>query len=360
MTLNPIQRINRMMLLALAPFLGVIGLLVWSQPTVSLDSPAKLPAVSLQQQESVQSALSRLDRAGGDAALTRSTIEKYYELYAKSSAEAGRMSQLADAAAARPAAVFDSRVAAKLGGKMTRTASSGNIDLKLYTFTEERYKGYALKVDLKSDKGMKMVLGEDKVGGSETTMQAVRRYGAIAGVNAGGFADDPRSGKRYPLSTTVVGGKYVYGFEPSFEDLTFIGLSTDRKLIGGKFYKQEDLDKLKPAFGATFVPILLQGGKKQPIPAQWATSPARAPRTVVGSFKNDQLLFIVTDGYDENGKSGATLSELQDKLAALGIKDAYNLDGGGSSSLIFDGQVINRPSDNGRLRTLATNFLFFK
>ncbi len=141
--------------------------------------------------------------------------------------------------------------------------------------------------------------------------------------------------------------------------MTFIGLSTDRKLIGGKFYKQEDLDKLKPSFGSTFVPILLQNGKKQPIPPQWVSSPARAPRTVVGSFKNDQLLFIVTDGYDERGNSGATLAELQDKLQSLGIKDAYNLDGGGSSSLIFDGQVINHPSDNGKLRPLATNFLFF-
>ncbi|MEK8126923.1 phosphodiester glycosidase family protein [Paenibacillus filicis] len=357
--MNPVQRINRLLLLAIAPFLGAIGLLLWSSPVVTLDKPADRPAVSLQQQESVQSALSKLDRVNSDAVLTRDTIQKYYELYAKSAGEAAGMSKLAEAAAARPAAVFDSRIAAKLGGKVSRSATSGNVDLKLYTFSEDRYKGYALKVNLKTDKGMKMVLGGDKVGGSETTLQAVQRYGAVAGVNAGGFADDNRTGKRYPLSTTVVGSKYVYGFEPSFEDLTFIGLSTDRKLIGGKFYKQEDLDKLKPSFGATFVPILLQGGKKQPIPAQWVTSPSRAPRTVVGSFKNDQLLFIVTDGYDERGNSGATLAELQDKLAALGIKDAYNLDGGGSSSLIFDGQVINRPSD-GRLRTLATNFLFFK
>ncbi|SCW51976.1 hypothetical protein SAMN04487970_101218 [Paenibacillus tianmuensis] len=81
-----------------------------------------------------------------------------------------------------------------------------DVDLKLYTFTEPRYKGYALKVDLKSDKGMKMVLGKDKVGGSETTLDAVRRYGAVAGINAGGFADDNKTGKRFPLNTTVLGG----------------------------------------------------------------------------------------------------------------------------------------------------------
>ncbi|MED4606195.1 MULTISPECIES: phosphodiester glycosidase family protein [Paenibacillus] len=358
--MNPIQQINRVMLLALAPFLGALGFLAAAQLSVELPKPVERPQVDLQLRESLQSALTKLDRSKEDAALTRTTVEKYFQFYAKSADEAARLSKLAEAAAERPAAIFDTRVASKLGGKVNRSASSANIDLKLYTFSEERYKGYALKVNLKTDKGMTMVLGGDKVGGSETTLQAVRRYGAVAGVNAGGFADDAKTGKRYPLSTTMVGGKYVYGFEPSFEDLTFIGLSTDRKLIGGKFYKQEDLDKLKPSFGSTFVPILLQNGKKQPIPPQWVSSPARAPRTVVGSFKNDQLLFIVTDGYDERGNSGATLAELQDKLQSLGIKDAYNLDGGGSSSLIFDGQVINHPSDNGKLRPLATNFLFFK
>ncbi|PUA40221.1 exopolysaccharide biosynthesis protein [Paenibacillus elgii] len=357
----PIQHINRTMLLVCAPFVGLLLFLLIAGVSVELPPFAGAPDTSWKVGNDWQNVLAKLDKTKADAAQTRSTIEKYYELYSKSSAEAAAMTQTAESAAERPAAIFDSRIGAKLGGKVNRATTTSNVDLKLYTFTEPRYKGYALKVDLKTDKGMKMVLGKDKVGGSETTLDAVRRYGAVAGINAGGFADDDKTGKRFPLSTTVLGGKYVYGFEPTFEDLAFIGISTDRKLIGGKFSRQEDLDKLKPSFGATFVPILLQDGKKQNIPNQWLTSPARAPRTVVGSFKNDQLLFMVTDGNDENGHSGATLPELQDKLVALGVKDAYNLDGGGSSSLIFDGQVINRPSDSGgRLRPLATHFLFFK
>lgn len=357
--MNRVQQINRTMLLACAPFLGLIFFLLISNLSVSLPEP-KLPAAGdTKIHNDLQSAMDKLEKTKTDATQTRTTIEKYFELYEKSASEASAMAKTAEVAAYRPAAIFDARIGQKLGAKMSRSTATSNIDLKLYTLNESNYKGYALKVNLKSDKGMKMVLGKDKVGGSETTLDAVRRYGALAGVNAGGFADDGRTGKRYPLSTTILNGKYVYGFEPTFEDLAFIGLNTDRKLIGGKFSRQEDLDKLQPSFGATFVPILLLNGKKQSIPAQWLTSPARAPRTIVGSFKNDQLLFLVTDGIDESGNSGATLPELQDKLAALGVKDAYNLDGGGSSSLIYDGQVINRPSD-GRLRALATHFLFFK
>ncbi|MDF2964152.1 MAG: exopolysaccharide biosynthesis protein [Paenibacillus sp.] len=357
--MNPIQLINRTMLLAAAPFIGILCFLLISRPSVQLPDFQRFAKTDFSIQSQLQQSSQQLDKAKADASQTRTTIERFYQLYEKSAADVAELAKIADAASSKPTAIFDNRISAKLGAKPSKQTNSSNLDLKLYVWNEPHYKAYALKVDMKSEKALKMVLGKDKVGGSETTMEAARRYGAVAGINAGGFADDNKTGRRFPLSNTVLNGKYVYGFEPSFEDLAFIGLSTDRKLIGGRFSRQEDLDKLKPSFGATFVPVLLQNGKKQTIPAQWQTSPARAPRTVVGNFKNDQLLFLVSDGYDERGNSGATLAELQDKLLQLGVKDAYNLDGGGSSSLIYEGQVINRPSD-GKLRPLPTHFLFFK
>ncbi|WP_019534242.1 phosphodiester glycosidase family protein [Paenibacillus ginsengihumi] len=356
--MNPIPLINRTMLLAGAPFLGIIVFLMIFPLAVQLPERAETAFSRIDLSPALEETLAKLDKTQSDAAQTRATVERFYELYAKSNEAMSSMLKTAEAASQRPTAIFEERVARHLGGKVSRSTSTDNIDLKLYYFSEAKYNGYGLKVDLKSDKAMQMVLGNDQVGGSETTLSAAKRYGAVAGVNAGGYADDPKTGKRYPLSTTMYNGKYVYGFEPTFDDLAFVGMSKDRKLIGGKFSRQADLDKLNPDFGATFVPVLLQNGKKQPLPAAWQST--RAPRTVVGSFKNDQLLFLVVDGYDENGSSGATLAELQDKLVALGVKDAYNLDGGGSSSLVYEGQVINKPSDKGRLRQLPTHFLFFK
>jgi exopolysaccharide biosynthesis protein len=356
--MNPIQLINRTFILASAPFIGILCFLLYSQLSIQLPDPQRFAKTDFSIQSELQKSEQKLDLAKADAAQTRVTIERFYQLYEKSATDVAAMAQAAEAAVSRPTAIFDSRISTKLGAKPAKQTISSNLDMKLFYLNDANYKAYALKVDVKSDKALRMVLGKDKIGSSETTLDAARRYGAVAGINAGGFADD-RSGKRYPLSTTMLNGKYVYGFEPTFEDLAFIGLNSDRKLIGGRFSRQEELDQLKPSFGATFVPVLLQNGKKQAIPAQWQTSPARAPRTVVGNFKNDQLLFLVTDGYDERGGSGATLAELQDKLLQLGVKDAYNLDGGGSSSLIYDGQIINRPSD-GKLRPLPTHFLFFK
>jgi len=351
-----VQGLNRFMLLLSAPFLGMLLIMLLKPIEVTLPDlapssewiAAELNADSLQ---------TKLANVNLDAAATKSTLERYFHIYEQSAADAASMLQTSSAAVLQPGAIYDRRITDKLG-RASRHASSGNVDLKLFALNEGKYQGYALKVTLKTDKAMTMALGKDKLGGSETTLEAVRRKGAIAGVNAGGFADDNR-GRRFPLGTTMLNGQYVYGFFPSENNLTFIGLSKARKLIGGTFSSQASLDSLQPQFGATFVPVLLKGGQKQPIPERWRTSPARAARTVVGNYKDGQLLFIVTDGADGNGSSGATLAELQDKLLELGVRDAYNLDGGGSSTLIFDGETINRPAD-GKLRPLATNFLFFK
>lgn len=353
--MTAIKNLNRLMLLATAPFVGMLVVLL------SVSLPYTLPdltprSAAAPYEPKSGPIIASIEQAGRDTVLIQDTIQKYYKLYEQSSTDAAAMLKLAVSQAPRPQQIFDNRIAAAFG-KPIRQASGSNADLKLYSFSTGNYKGYAIKAALKSDKGMKLALGKDKIGGSETTLAAASRYGATAGINAGGFADD-NSG-RYPIGTTMQGGKYVYGFFPSKDNLSFVGLSQSQKLIGGVFSRQSELDALKPSFGASFVPMLIKNGSKLAIPSPWATAPFRAPRTVIGSFRNDQLLMIVTDGYDERGGSGATLAELQDKMAAIGIQNAFNLDGGGSSTLVFDGQLINSPSD-GRMRSLPTHFLFFK
>ena len=236
---------------------------------------------------------------------------------------------------------------------------SDKLEIDVYPVKERYYEGFAMKVNLRSPDAMKMVLGKDKLGEAETTLSAAQRYGAAAAVNAGGFADDARTGKRYPLSTTVMDGEYLFGFEPSFSDLFFVGINDEGKLIGGKFTNKEDLDRLKPKFGASFVPDIVKKRRQSADSEEMANFPAASCTTVIANYKHDHLLFLVINGNDGNGSYGATLEELQHKLKELGVVDAYNLDGGGSTSLVVNGKVLNKPSD-GRLRPLATHFLFFK
>lgn len=72
----------------------------------------------------------------------------------------------------------------------------------------------------------------------------------------------------------------------------------------------------------------------------------REPRTAVGVDPDgDRLWLVVVDGRRSGTAEGMTLPELARLLQALGVKDALNLDGGGSSVMVVRGQVVNRPSD---------------
>jgi len=86
-------------------------------------------------------------------------------------------------------------------GKPVRQASSNNIDVKLYTYSESGYKGYALKVDLKTSKSNEMVLGKDKLGAVRLRYRLSNAMGNCR-INAGGFADG--RGGRYPTGNTIL------------------------------------------------------------------------------------------------------------------------------------------------------------
>ncbi|WP_139991594.1 phosphodiester glycosidase family protein [Paenibacillus paridis] len=354
-----VKALNRTALLACAPFLGIMIWLLLSDMVIQLSTEAFPQPVTQQARPAeadIKHASSGLDLAQETASLTHESIQKQLKLYNETNADMAQISSIAASQAMRPLEIYDRNITAKLG-KASATIESDKLRAQLFYIKAENFSAYALKVKLKSSDAMTMTLGGDELGKAESTLAAVNRHGAVAGVNAGGFADG--RGKRYPLSTTIVDGYYATGFEPPHADLFFVGLNEQNELIGGKFATKEQLDAKKPKFGASFVPVLLRGGAPQPIPAKWQTSPKRAPRTIIANYKDDQLLFLVADGYNEAGSSGATLSEMQLLLQRYGAVDGYNLDGGGSSSLIFNGRVINNPSD-GSLRKLPTHFLFFK
>jgi len=70
----------------------------------------------------------------------------------------------------------------------------------------------------------------------------------------------------------------------------------------------------------------------------------RNPRTAVGICRDGSLIFMVVDGRRESLSQGVTLDELADLLIKLGAVDAVNLDGGGSSTMVVEGAVVNAPS----------------
>ena len=73
---------------------------------------------------------------------------------------------------------------------------------------------------------------------------------------------------------------------------------------------------------------------------------ASNPRTAIGIIDDKHYVLVVSDGRTDESK-GLSLKELADFMKELKVKTAYNLDGGGSSTMYFNGQIINKPTTNG-------------
>ena len=73
---------------------------------------------------------------------------------------------------------------------------------------------------------------------------------------------------------------------------------------------------------------------------------ASNPRTAIGIIDSNHFVFVVSDGRTSESE-GLSLYELAEFMQSLGVTTAYNLDGGGSSTMYYNGQVINNPTSNG-------------
>lgn len=74
---------------------------------------------------------------------------------------------------------------------------------------------------------------------------------------------------------------------------------------------------------------------------------ASNPRTAIGRIEEGHYLMVVSDGRTKESE-GLSLLELAQFLETLGVQTAYNLDGGGSSTMIFQGNLINNPTTGGK------------
>ena len=84
------------------------------------------------------------------------------------------------------------------------------------------------------------------------------------------------------------------------------------------------------------------------------------PRTGIGVIDTNHLVLLVVDGRDEGYSKGVTLPGLAQMFAALGAHTAYNLDGGGSSTLFFNGSVVNQPANRGGSERGVSDILYVK
>lgn len=178
----------------------------------------------------------------------------------------------------------------------------------------------------------------------------VEKEGAIAGVNAGGFADENGMGNGgQPLGLVIKDGRVVSGLETYS---CVIGFDYEDKLVVGSMKGTEAVERgLRDA--VSFGPVYIVNGKRSEV---IGTGGGVNPRTCIGQRADGAVLLLTIDGRQATSL-GATHSDCIDILEEYGAVNAANLDGGSSTTMYYDGEIQNVPATVYGPRDIPTAFV---
>lgn len=180
--------------------------------------------------------------------------------------------------------------------------------------------------------------------------EMAQRSHAVAAINAGGFYDAAGHGTGgIPLGLTVSHGQQIT--QPTNDPI--VGFNKEGALVIGS-YKPEDLPRLGLDESVSFGPQLIHEGKGMITSGDGGWG--RSARTAIGQRPDGAVLMLVVQGRGTGG-IGATLKDIQQILLQHGAVTACNLDGGFSSEMWKEGQLIVPPSNPLGERPVATAFV---
>ena len=161
-------------------------------------------------------------------------------------------------------------------------------------------------------------------------------YDALCGINAGGFQDPDGAGNGgYPAGITISEGT-TYNNSP---ERAVAGLDASGHMYVGYFEYDQCID-----FGlqnvVSFGPILLTNGK---IGEQEDLEAGNNPRTAIGQRKDGAIVMVCIDGR-QGASAGVSQLDLAKFLKSYGVVEALNLDSGSSTSMCYEGEIVNNPS----------------
>lgn len=218
-----------------------------------------------------------------------------------------------------------------------------NIKITLKEYYEYDTKIYVAEVVLKSSEYLKTAFANNAYGKNVTakTSEIAANNNAILAIN-GDYYGVRENG--YVLRNGV-----IYRSTPSKnqEDLV-IYKDGSFEIINESDVSLEELLKKGAYQVFSFGPGLVENSKVSVSQnEEVGKAMSSNPRTAIGYISDNTLVFVVSDGRT-NESEGLSLYQLATFMKNLGVKSAYNLDGGGSSTMVFQGKVINNPTTNGR------------
>ena len=202
----------------------------------------------------------------------------------------------------------------------------------------------------------RMALGVNTLMGSESAsgflvQDYVISEGAVAGINAGGF-DDPNGlgDGSIPWGGVIKDGELVAGTIDQWVSL--IGFNDHDHLIVGNMTAKDALEwNVRDA--VTFGPVLIVNG--EPV-AITGTGGGLNPRTVIGQRGDGAVLLLVINGRTTSSL-GASYEDCIRIMLQYGAINAANLDGGSSSVMVYNGEIINNIVSMRGDRTVPTAWI---
>lgn len=219
-----------------------------------------------------------------------------------------------------------------------------NVDINITTVRKNNTTVYVADVKISDSSYLKTALAYDSFGTNvtETTSSMAGNNNAILAVNGDYYGAD-RSG--YVIKNGVIYRNTVRS-DSEYPDLAVYKDGSFKIIYETEVTAEELLaDGVVNLFA--FGPSLVENGE---ISVDQNTEVRQAmtknPRTAIGIVDKNHYILVVSDGRT-NESEGLSLYELAEVLKEYGATTAYNLDGGGSSTMYFNGNIVNNPTTNG-------------
>ena len=226
-------------------------------------------------------------------------------------------------------------------------------EYKIIDIKEKNYSGY-LAVVYDASQIQTLVTARLNVSGQYVTTMAKNKKAVLA-INGGGFVDENHSSTGgTPLGLTFAEGKMITNSSYSGPG-GLIGFDENDTLVLGKM-TAEKAKSMNVRDAVTCGPFLIINGKSSEVLGNggWGT----APRTAIGQRKDGIVLMLVVDGR-RVGMPGADMDDLIEIMERYGAYNAAALDGGTSSVMVENYEIINDPIDSTgahKTRPIATGF----
>ncbi len=219
------------------------------------------------------------------------------------------------------------------------TYSDGNITVTLKEYRENDSTIYVADVQLTDSSYLKTALAQGSYGRNVTqkTSEIAESVNAVLAINGDYYGAQEkgyviRNGKLY-RDTAIANQEDLV----IYEDGSF-GIINESDVTAQELIEKGAVQTL------SFGPALVQNGKITVSQnEEVGQAMASNPRTAIGIIDDNHYVFVVSDGRTSESE-GLSLYELAEFMDSLGAETAYNLDGGGSSTMYFNGSVVNNPT----------------